>query len=67
MWFTRLVEPGLLGDRGFEPVVKRGNSAHSLRIFPGVSIWRYGPENIASKNFLAPKAVFAAPDNSAAG
>ena len=31
----------------------------------GVSIWRYGAENSASKNFLAPKAVFAAPDNAA--
>ena len=35
--------------------------------YTGVSIWRYGAENSASKNFLAPKAVFAAPDNTAAG
>ena len=35
--------------------------------FTGVSIWRYGAENSASKYYLAPRAVFGALDNAEAG
>ena len=39
--------------------------ASSGRRVAGVSIWRYGAKNSASKNFLVPKAVFSAPGDAA--
>ena len=56
------------GTKGQLNIGKTGLSKiHPPTIYTGVSIWRYGAKNSASENFLAPRAVFAAPDNAAAG